>query len=175
MSFDRQAQQTWAIAGGEPWLEVELASQRLWLRRGTRVLAEYRISSAANGPGELNGSYCTPRGWHLVRAKIGAGAPAGAVFVGRRPTGEVYDEALGRAHPQRDWILTRILWLSGLEVGFNRLGNRDTMRRYVYIHGCPDSEPMGEPGSAGCIRMRNMELIELFDLVPPRTPVLIHE
>lgn len=175
MNFDRQAQQARVIAGGGPWLEIELGSQRLWLRRGAEVEAEYLVSSAGNGPGELNGSNCTPRGWHVVRARIGAGAPAGAVFVGRRPTGEVYDDALGQAYPQRDWILTRILWLSGLEVGFNRLGKRDTMRRYIYIHGCPDSEPMGQPGSAGCIRMRNTELIELFDRVPPRMPVLIHE
>lgn len=163
------------IASGRPWLEIDLSDQSLWLRRGEAAEAKFRISSASNGPGELNGSGCTPRGWHTVRAKIGAGAPLGAVFVGRRSTGEVYDDALGQAYPQRDWILTRILWLSGLEVGFNRLGKRDTMRRYIYIHGCPDTEPMGIPGSAGCIRMQNDELIELFEQVPVATPVLIQE
>ncbi len=172
---DRQAYRAQVVAAGEPWLEIDLGQQRLWLRRGDQAEAEYLVSTARNGPGERNGSNCTPRGWHKIRAKIGAGAPAGAVFVGRRPTGEVYDAALGRAFPERDWILTRILWLSGLEPGVNRLGACDTMRRYIYIHGCPDTERMGVPGSAGCIRMRNAELIELFERVPVYTPVLIRE
>jgi hypothetical protein len=175
MSFDREARRVRVVASGRPWLEVDLGGQWLWLRQGETEQVSFRISSAANGPGELNGSGCTPRGWHVVRARIGAAAPSGAVFVGRRPTGEVYDEALGRAYPERDWILTRILWLSGLEAGFNRLGERDTMRRYIYIHGCPDTEPMGVPGSAGCIRMRNSELIDLFERVSVATPLLIHE
>jgi lipoprotein-anchoring transpeptidase ErfK/SrfK len=95
------------------------------------------------------------------------------VFVGRRPTGEIWSEALTREHPERDWILTRILWLSGLEKGFNRLGDVDTMRRYIYIHGMPDSEPCGVPASIGCIRMRNADIIELFDRVAVGTPVII--
>src|SRR5690625_1456685 len=175
MSFDREAQHARVVASGLRWLEVSLDEQRLWLRQGGKLLTSYRVYTARNGPGELNGSGCTPRGWHTIRAKIGAGAPEGAVFVGRRPTGEIHDAALGRAFPERDWILTRILWLSGLEVGFNRLGARDTMRRFIYIHGFPDSEPLGVPDSAGCIRMRNCELIEFFDLVPVATPVLIRE
>jgi lipoprotein-anchoring transpeptidase ErfK/SrfK len=108
-----------------------------------------------------------------VRAKIGQGAPLNTVFVGRRPTGEVYSEELAARFPGRDWILTRILWLSGCEVGRNRLGTVDTMRRYIYVHGSPDSVPMGLPGSIGCVRMRNADILELFDRVPPRTPVLI--
>ena len=116
---------------------------------------------------------CTPRGRHIVRAKIGAGQPSGAVFVRRRPTGEIWTPALHAAHPGRDWILTRILWLSGCEPGFNRLGEVDTMRRYIYIHGAPELADMGKPGSIGCVRMRNAELIELFELVPPYTAVEI--
>jgi hypothetical protein len=108
-----------------------------------------------------------------VRAKIGAGAAPNTVFVGRRVTGEVWSPKLAEQHPGRDWILTRILWLSGCEPGFNRLGDVDTMRRYIYIHGCPDMLPMGVPGSIGCVRMRNADIIELFDLVAPRTPVEI--
>jgi L,D-transpeptidase YbiS len=175
MSPSRAARHAQAVASGRPWIEIDLAAQRLVLRERDRPTAEFLVSTARNGPGERNGSGCTPRGWHVVRARIGGGAPAGSVFVGRRPTGEICDDALARAHPQRDWILTRILWLSGLEVGFNRLGACDTMRRYVYIHGCPDSVPLGRPGSAGCIRMRNHALIALFDRVPAGTPVLIHE
>lgn len=127
--------------------------------------ATYSISSAKNGAGEQNGSNCTPRGHHIIRAKIGSGCAENTVFVGRRPTGEVYSPELKAKFPDRDWILTRILWLSGCEVGFNRLGNVDTMRRYIYIHGTPDSVPMGIPASHGCILMRNCELIELFDKV----------
>ena len=133
----------------------------------------YSVSTAKNGPGEKNGSFCTPRGSHIVRAKIGAGQPVNTVFVRRRPTGEVWTPELHAQYPGRDWILTRILWLSGREVGRNRLGDVDTMRRYIYIHGSPDSAEMGKPGSIGCVRMRNAEIEELFELVPPYTEVEI--
>jgi lipoprotein-anchoring transpeptidase ErfK/SrfK len=137
------------------------------------IVCSYTISSARNGTGQMTGSYCTPLGAHIIRAKIGAGFPENTVFVGRRPTGELYTPELSEQFPKRDWILTRILWLSGCEVGFNRLGDVDTMRRYIYIHGSPDSVHMGEPGSIGCIRMRNADIVELFDLVPAGTPVNI--
>jgi L,D-transpeptidase YbiS len=139
------------------------------------IAKRYSISTASKGLGEQQGSNCTPRGRHIVRAMIGGGMPANTVFRARRPTGEIYSEELAQQQPGRDWILTRILWLSGCEPGFNRLGNVDTMRRYIYIHGCPDSAPMGTPGSIGCVRMRNAEIIELFDLVPPGTSVVICE
>lgn len=137
------------------------------------LLQSYAISSALKGPGQVKGSFCTPLGRHIVRAKIGAGQPENTVFVGRRPTGEIYTPALGEAFPGRDWMLTRILWLSGCEVGHNRLGEVDTMRRYIYIHGSPDAVPMGVPGSIGCIRMHNRDVLDLFDRVPPGTPVEI--
>ena len=139
------------------------------------ILKRYRISSAKNGVGELNGSFCTPRGRHIIRAKIGAGQPLNAVFIERRPTGEVYSPELAGRSPGRDWILTRILWLSGCEPGYNRLGKVDTMRRAIYIHGSPDTAEMGKPGSHGCIRMRNQDIVELFDLVPVRAQVRIQE
>jgi lipoprotein-anchoring transpeptidase ErfK/SrfK len=137
------------------------------------LLQSYAISSALKGTGQVQGSFCTPLGRHIVRAKIGSGQPENTVFVGRRPTGEVYTPALGEAFPGRDWMLTRILWLSGCEVGHNRLGEVDTMRRYIYIHGSPDSVPMGVPGSIGCIRMRNRDVLDLFERVPSGTPVEI--
>jgi lipoprotein-anchoring transpeptidase ErfK/SrfK len=157
-----------------PRIRISIPAQTLTLLddAGT-VVRSYSVSTARNGPGERRGSHCTPRGRHIVRAKIGAGAAPDAVFVGRRPTGEVWSPELAAQHPGRDWILTRILWLSGCEPGFNRLGDVDTMRRYVYIHGSPITQPMGVPGSIGCVRMRNADIIELFDLVPPRTPVEI--
>lgn len=138
-----------------------------------KLLHRYAVSTAKNGAGEVSGSYCTPRGRHIIRARIGAGCPENAVFVRRRPTGEVYTPELGAQFPERDWILTRILWLSGCEVGFNRLGQSDTMRRYIYIHGTPDSEPMGQARSHGCIRMRNKDLLELYEFVSAGTPVEI--
>lgn len=151
---------------------VDLASQQL-IWRSAGALRRYAVSTALNGAGERSGSLCTPRGRHRIRAKIGAGAPLGAVFVGRRPTGERYHPALAASAPERDWILTRILWLCGEEPGLNRGGDVDSMRRYIYIHGTPDSEPMGVPASHGCIRMRNHDVIDLFDRVNCGTPVEI--
>jgi len=147
-------------------LRVSLAAQALTLARGNHVEKTYAVSTSKHGAGEFNGSFKTPRGRHVVRAKIGAGAPLNAVFRGRRLTGEIYSPELAKANPGRDWILTRILWLSGTEIGRNRLGPVDTMRRYIYIHGTPDTEPLGVPGSIGCIRMANADLVELFDIVP---------
>jgi lipoprotein-anchoring transpeptidase ErfK/SrfK len=152
-------------------IAVSLERQRLDLYESGRLLKTFPVSTSKYGAGEVLGSLRTPRGRHVIRAKIGAGAPLGAVFRGRRPTGEIYSAGLARAHPDRDWILTRILWLSGTEIGKNRLGDVDTMRRYIYIHGTPDSDVLGTPGSIGCIRMANRDVIELFDLVPAGTVV----
>jgi len=154
---------------------VSISKQQLLLRRGDERVACWTVSTAKNGAGERENSGCTPRGQHYIRACIGAGMPEGAVYVGRRFTGEVYSDALAAQFPARDWILTRILWLSGCEPGVNRLGSVDTMRRYIYIHGTPDTEPMGVPLSHGCIRMRNSDLIALFDQVCAGVSVLIEE
>ena len=155
-------------------INIHIATQTLELFDDAgKFLRRYKVSSAAKGVGEISGSQCTPRGKHIIRAKIGARLPDNAVLVGRRPTGEIYTPQLGQQFPERDWILTRILWLSGCEIGFNRLGARDTMRRYIYIHGTPDSMVLGQPDSHGCIRMRNSDIVELFDLVSAGTPVEI--
>lgn len=155
---------------------VSVAAQTLTLLDDDgAVLQVYPVSTAANGVGEVSGSYQTPRGQHVIRAKIGAGMPENTVFVRRRPTGEIWTPELADAFPGRDWILTRILWLSGCEPGFNRLGCVDTMRRYVYVHGSPDTAEMGVPGSHGCVRMRNADIIDLFERVPCYTPVEIRE
>jgi lipoprotein-anchoring transpeptidase ErfK/SrfK len=157
-------------------IKVDLAAQTLTLYGDAGdVFRRYPVSTAKNGPGERNGSFCTPRGRHLIRAKIGADQPENTVFVRRRPTGERWSADLHARYPDRDWMLTRILWLSGCEPGRNRLGAVDTMRRYIYIHGSPEIAEMGRPGSIGCIRMRNADLIELFDLVPTYTEVLISD
>ena len=157
-------------------INIHITAQTLELLDDAgQILRRYAVSTAANGVGEMTGSFCTPRGKHIIRARIGAGQPVNTVFVGRRPTGEIYSPELGAQFPDRDWILTRILWLSGCEMGFNRLGKSDTMRRYIYIHGTPDSAQVGVPDSHGCIRMRNADLIELFDLVAAGTVVEIIE
>lgn len=156
-------------------LHISIADQRLYGFAAGRLLVSYPVSTALNGPGELSGSNCTPRGLHEVRARIGADLPLSAVLRGRRWTGEVWSEALHAQFPGRDWILSRILWLSGREPGFNRLGKVDSMRRYIYIHGTPDTEPMGVPRSHGCVRMRNTDLLELFPRVPVHCAVRIDE
>ena len=158
----------------EKKIRISIAGQSLELLDEAGCLERrYAVSTAANGVGEANGSYCTPRGLHIIRAKIGAGQPENSVFVRRRPTGEIYTPELGAQFPERDWILTRILWLSGCECGFNRLGEVDTMRRFIYIHGSPDEVSMGVPGSHGCVRMRNADVMDLFDRVQSGTPVEI--
>jgi len=162
-----------AYAANGRWLRVQIHTQTLYLLEKDKVLDHWSISTALNGPGEQEGSGCTPRGWHTIRAKIGDGCPEDAVFVGRRWTQEQYSEALAARYPERDWILGRILWLSGLEPGFNRSGQVDTMRRYVYFHGTPPSEPMGIPLSHGCIRMTMSDIADFFDLIPAGIPVYI--
>ena len=156
-------------------IRVSIDEQRLQLLERGEVVMDVAVATAANGPGEVMHSECTPRGRHRVRARIGDGCPENTVFVGRRPTGEIYSPALKAAHPGRDWMLTRILWLCGEEAGRNRLGQVDSMRRYIYIPGCPDEDPMGVPSSHGCVKMRNREVIVLFDGVPAGTPVIIQE
>lgn len=156
-------------------LHISLADQALYGFADGQLVLCLAVSTALNGPGEQSGSGCTPRGLHQVRARIGEGLPAGAVLRGRRWTGEVWTPELHEAFPGRDWILTRILWLSGCEVGRNRLGAVDTFRRYIYLHGTPDSEPMGLPRSHGCVRLRNADLLELYPRVPLHCRVRIEE
>jgi L,D-transpeptidase YbiS len=159
-----------------PRIRISLRRQSLELFDDAGALVRrYAVSTSKNGAGEQCDSDCTPRGKHIIRAKIGAGLPLNAVFVGRRPTGEFYTSELGERYPGRDWILTRILWLSGCEPGVNRLRQVDTMRRFVYIHGTSDEQRIGTPVSHGCIRMRNRDVVELFDQVAPGTPVDIIE
>ncbi|MBU2568575.1 MAG: L,D-transpeptidase [Gammaproteobacteria bacterium] len=157
------------------FIDISIPAQRLVLVDEGRVIKSYPVSTAKNGLGELRGSECTPRGWHKIRAKIGVGLPIYSVFKARRPTGEIYSPDLAEQFPERDWILTRILWLGGLEPGKNRYGSVDTAWRYIYIHGCPDELMNGKPESHGCIRMINADLLDLFERVAINTEVYIHE
>jgi len=156
---------------------ISIAQQTLTVYRRQKVIAEYPISTAKNGIGSQQDSGCTPLGQHIIAEKIGGNAPSHMVFIGRIATGEIYNAELGALNPKRDWILSRILWLSGVEEGFNKGSNSqggcDTYHRYIYIHGTPDSEPMSVPLSHGCVRMRNQDIIELFEQIEERTPVTI--
>ena len=156
-------------------IKISIDEQRLQLFRNDDIIMDVAVSTANNGPGELINSECTPRGRHRVRARIGEACPVNSVFVGRRPTGEFYTPEMRADNPGRDWIITRILWLCGEEPGKNRMREVDTMRRYIYIHGAPDDDPMGIPSSHGCIKMHNKDVIDLFNTVPVGTPVLIQE
>lgn len=156
-------------------IHINPVTQKLHVIDDGVVVRTYPVSTAKKGLGETKNSNKTPRGWHTIRAKIGEGSPINTVFVGRRATGEVYSPALGLMHPGRDWILSRIMWLSGLETGVNRLGNVDSMQRYIYIHGCPDEVSLGRPLSIGCVRMGNQDVIELFDSIGVATQVYIGE
>ncbi len=157
------------------YLAISVSAQTLTLYQNNQISCVYPVSTSKNGAGQRRGSECTPLGWHVVRAKIGAGCPINSVFVGRRATGEFYSPELAAQYPERDWILTRILWLGGLEPGKNRYGDVDTCWRYIYIHGAPDETITGLPASHGCIRMKNKDLVDLFDQVKSGTKVQIHE
>jgi len=158
-------------------IEVDMRLQRLYLWEpypdGDMLIRQYPVSTAAKGAGEQDGSYCTPRGRHRIAEKIGAGAPLCAAFKSRQPTREIWTPELDAANPGRDWILTRILWLEGLEPGKNQGGTVDTRNRYIYIHGTNEEHKLGTPASHGCIRMKNADVAELFDLVKVGTVVRI--
>jgi len=155
------------------YLLISIANQQLSLIKADKILNTYPVSTAKNGVGEQMGSECTPVGWHKIRVKIGSEKPLNSVFIGRRSTGEVYSSALAEQYPQRDWILTRILWLAGIEPGKNRYGQVDSSWRYIYIHGCPDHLITGQPESHGCIRMKNNDILDLFNQVNTGMKVLI--
>jgi lipoprotein-anchoring transpeptidase ErfK/SrfK len=159
----------------DTFLDLSISTQKLSVIVQGQIVKVYGVSTAKKGTGEQKGSECTPTGWHSIRAKIGVGQPLNSVFVGRRPTGEIYHTDLGKQYPERDWILTRILWLSGLEPGKNRYGQVDTAWRYIYIHGCPDELISGTPESHGCIRMKNQDVLHLFERVSAGFKVFIHQ
>lgn len=156
-------------------IEISLTLQKLYLKQDNQVIKEYPVSTAKNGAGEAQDSECTPRGKHSIAEKIGAGCASNTVFVEREATGEVYNSDLRKQFPHRDWILTRILRLQGDEPGINQGGRVDTFDRCVYIHGTPTETDMNKPGSHGCIRMHNDDVIELFDRVDVGTPLTIYE
>ena len=158
-------------------LVINIAKQTLIIYQHDKEIDHYDVSTAKNGIGSQQDSGCTPLGAHIIAEKIGGSQPINTVFVGRVPTGEIYSKALDKQYPERDWILSRILWLSGIEEGRNKGSNSqggcDTYQRYIYIHGMPDSEPKGIPRSHGCVRMRNQDIMALFEQVKAGTTVQI--
>ena len=152
---------------------VESRSQQVLCYEDNKLECSYRCSTAKNGLGEQEGSGCTPRGWHCVHNIIGEDARMNSVFIGRVWTGEIYSPELSATHPERDWILTRIIQIQGMEPSKNRGGAVDSLKRYIYFHGAPDEIKMGKPASKGCIRMQNKDMIELADWVHIGTLVYI--
>ncbi len=156
------------------YIDISIATQTLKLIENSEIVHRYPVSTAKNGAGQRMGSECTPTGWHKIRAKIGAEQPLNSVFVGRRATSEIYTTELSQQYPTRDWVLTRILWLGGLQTGINRYGDVDSTWRYIYIHGCPDYLLQGKPESHGCIRMANADVQHLFNQVTLSELIFIH-
>ncbi len=155
-----------------PILHVDIDQQLLAvLRPDDPVLRYYPVSTAINGRGQREGSYCTPTGWHRIAQCVGEGEPMGRVFRGRRPTDQIL--LSGDDHGEEDVITTRILWLEGLEPGHNRGGDCDSHARYIYLHGTPDEANIGRPVSKGCIRLRNSDMVELFEQVRVGDALLI--
>jgi UDP-N-acetylmuramate--alanine ligase len=142
-------------------LVVDVERQRLGLLEDGVLIREYPISTSARGIGGAEGSNRTPPGWHRIHARFGAGAAPGAVFASREPTGEVWD---GTAR-EDDLILTRVLTLDGLEAGVNRGPGRDSLSRYIYLHGTNHEDRLGAPDSHGCVRLSNADVVDLFDRV----------
>lgn len=152
---------------------ISAPKQRMTCFEEDKLICEYSVSTGKNGLGEKINSECTPRGWHRVYSIIGTENAPDSVFVGRKWTGEIYSEDLAAQFPERDWILTRIIQLDGMEPGRNRGGDVDSLSRYIYIHGTPDSTELGRPGSHGCIRMNNNDMIDLASWVTQDTLVYI--
>jgi UDP-N-acetylmuramate--alanine ligase len=155
----------------ERLLLVDVERQKLSLIEDGRVVIEYPVSTAIAGIGEEEGSGKTPRGWHRIHARIGDGEPIGAVFVSREPTGAVWRGD----HREDDLILTRVLTLDGLEDSFNRGPGRDSLERYIYIHGTNHEGHLGRAVSHGCVRMANADVVALFDRVREGDPVVVVE
>ncbi|OGT50377.1 MAG: hypothetical protein A3E82_05030 [Gammaproteobacteria bacterium RIFCSPHIGHO2_12_FULL_38_11] len=138
-------------------ITINITQQKLYLKNSNdEIISEYIISSAKNGIGEKKGSGQTPLGLHTIYQKIGEAMPIFTVFKGRTPTGEIWNADLSQQYPDRDFILTRILWLTGPQTPLDR---------YIYIHGTSDEAYLGTPQSHGCIRMRNTDLIDFFEKV----------
>ncbi len=154
-----------------PEVLVDVSEQKLYLYRGGKVLKAYPVSTSKYGIGNLEGSEKTPLGWHQVAKKIGDGAPLNTIFKNRVNTGRVFT-GYANAH-REDFITSRILWLEGLEPGINKGKRIDSFKRYIYIHGTADEDLIGQPASHGCVRMRNTDVVEIFDLLQVRSRVLI--
>ena len=144
---------------------VRIGASTLQFHRGGTLVRSYAVSTSRRPPSNVRNSLGTPRGLHEIAERIGAGQPPGVVFKSRVPTGRHFGEVPGGHDDDLNLITSRILWLRGLEPGVNRGGDVDTHDRYIYIHGTNREERIGEPISAGCILMRNADIIELFEEV----------
>ena len=159
-----QSGEALGIKPAERLLQVSLSHQTLRLFQGSEVLGDYTVSTGLEPPSNQKNSLGTPKGLHIIAERIGAGQPPGMVFKGRVATGHHFNE-LSPEENVRNLITTRILWLRGLEPGYNLGGDRDSYERYIYFHGTNHEEAIGRPASGGCVQLRNLDMIELFDRV----------
>ena len=153
---------------------VDISQQRLFVldNRGTLIVS-YPISSSHFGEGQVENSFKTPLGKHVIKQKIGSDASKNIIFKERINTGRYAEIHHTDYDSDEDHVTSRILWLEGLEEGFNKGGNVDSFNRYIYIHGTPEEGLIGKKASHGCIRMFNHDVIELYDLVQEGTKVNI--
>jgi lipoprotein-anchoring transpeptidase ErfK/SrfK len=157
------------------WIRISATDSKLYLMSDQKITKSYPISIAKNGLGNLLNSNKTPLGLHEIKKKIGKGVPQNGILKARIPTGKLAKIIKEPIATNTDLVTSRILWLSGLEPGVNKGGNVDSYNRFIYIHGTPEEGLIGQPASHGCIRMYNKDVIELFDLVPVGTKVLIEK
>ena len=154
---------------------VDISRQQILLFENGKETDRYSISTSSYGIGSKSGSNKTPLGAHFVRKKIGAEAAPGTIFKARKNTGKIAQTEYKPRATGDDFVTSRILWLSGLERGINKAGNVDSFKRYIYIHGTHEEGLIGQPASHGCVRMKNEDVIELFDHTPESSLVLISE
>jgi lipoprotein-anchoring transpeptidase ErfK/SrfK len=162
-----------AIDPQQRLLWVDIAGQRLYVVDNGRITQSYAVSTALKGPGCDQDSYQTPTGLHRISDKIGDDAATGTVFEGREPTGELAEVEQTDHDTGKDQITSRILWLSGMQPGINQGEGVDTYQRYIYIHGTNEEGRIGQAVSHGCIRMKNADVIALFQQVETDTPVIV--
>ena len=159
-----QSGEALGIKPAERLLHVSIAEQSMRLFEQGTLLNTLKVSTSLCSPSNTKNSLGTPRGLHVIADRIGTGQPPGMVFKGRVATGHHYSE-LSEQENERNLITTRILWLKGLEPGYNLGGNVDSYARYIYIHGTNHEDRIGAPSSGGCVQLTNMEMLQLFDVV----------
>ena len=155
-------------------IEVSISEQRLYVLDSDTIVRSYPISSSSFGEGQTENSFKTPLGEHEIQTKIGTYVPKYQFFVSREHVSQEVAVIEEEIDSPDDFITTRIMWLTGKNEGFNKGGNVDSFKRFIYIHGTHEEGLIGKKASHGCIRMLNQDVLELFRIIPTKTPVNIY-